>query len=182
VELEAVDVIDRKIIDQLRIDGRRSFGEIGRYVGLSEASVRGRYKRLLGLGVVQVVGMPNSLKLGSLESHLSLRVRGATVESVALAVAEFPEVKFVGACIGSFDLMIDVRCDDAKHLSEFLTETLRRVHGIDAVETAAVMEILKDEYVWAGFREPSNRATRPHPAVGMAPDKPDARPETKPES
>ena len=168
MELEAVDVIDRKIIDQLRIDGRRSFGEIGRYVGLSEASVRGRYKRLLSLGVVQVVGMPNSLKLGGLESHLSIRVRGATVESVALAVAEFPEVKLVGACIGSFDLWVDVRCDSAKHLSEFLTETLRRVHGIDAVETAAVMEILKDEYVWSGFREPPNRATRPHPHSAVA--------------
>jgi Lrp/AsnC family transcriptional regulator for asnA, asnC and gidA len=170
VELEAVDVIDRKIIDQLRLDGRRSFGEIGRYVGLSEGSVRARYKRLLSLGVVQVVGMPNSPKMGWVEAHLSVRVRGTTLVSVAKALAAFPEVKYVGACIGAFDLIVDVRFENTAELSRFLTETVRRVQGVDSVETATVMEILKDEYVWAGFREPVNRATRPHPSVGIPRD------------
>jgi len=163
MELDAIDVIDRKIIDQLRIDGRRSFGEIGRYVGLSEGSVRARYKRLLSLGVVQVVGMPNPTKMGWVEAHLSIRVRGATADSVARALAAFPEVKYVGTCIGSFDLIADVRFETSEELGRFLTETVRRVQGIDAIETATVMEMLKDEYVWAGFRDPVNRPTRPHP-------------------
>ncbi|TPW78506.1 Lrp/AsnC family transcriptional regulator [Schumannella sp. 10F1B-5-1] len=166
MELDAIDVIDRKIIDQLRLDGRRSFGEIGRYVGLTEGSVRARYKRLLSLGVVQVVGMPNSTRMGWVEAHLSIRVRGATAESVARTLSGFAEVKYVGTCIGSFDLIADVRCETSDDLGRFLTETVRRVQGIEAIETATVMEVLKDEYVWAGFREPINRLTRPHPAAG----------------
>jgi Lrp/AsnC family transcriptional regulator, regulator for asnA, asnC and gidA len=166
VQFEAVDVIDRKIIDQLRIDGRRSFGEIGRYVGLSEASVRARYRRLLGLGIVQVVGMPNATGMGFLEAHLSIRVRGATLASVANALSEMPEVKFVGASIGSFDLTVDVRFSDNAHLAEFLSERVRRIPGVDVVETATVLEVIKDDYVWAGFREPVDRPTRPHPTSG----------------
>jgi len=165
--LDAVDVVDRKIIDQLRIDGRRSFGEIARYVGLSEASVRQRYHRLLQLGVVQVVGMPNGVELGYHEAHLSIRVRSATVDSVARALAAFPEVRYVGACIGSYDLILDVRCDGHDELTRFLTETVRRVPGVESVETSTVMEILKDEYVWAGFREPVDRPTRPHPGARL---------------
>ncbi|GAA3617772.1 Lrp/AsnC family transcriptional regulator [Kineosporia mesophila] len=168
MEIEAVDVIDRKIIDQLRIDGRRSFGEIGRYVGLSEGSVRARYKRLLSLGIVQVVGMPNATKMGFLEAHLSIRVRGATLASVATALSEMPEVKYVGACIGSFDLIVDVRFTDNAHLSTFLSEKVRRVQGVETVETATVLEVIKDDYLWAGFREPVNRPTRPHPTSGAS--------------
>jgi Lrp/AsnC family transcriptional regulator for asnA, asnC and gidA len=166
VQLEAVDVIDRKIIDQLRIDGRRSFGEIGRYVGLSEGSVRARYRRLAQFGVVQVVGMPDALRLGQVEAHIAIRVRGTSTETVAKALASMAEVKYVGSCIGAADLIVDVRCDDNDHLARFATGTLRGVHGIDAVETTVVLEILKDEYVWAGFREPTDRLTKPHPATG----------------
>ncbi|MEV6347466.1 Lrp/AsnC family transcriptional regulator [Actinoplanes sp. NPDC051851] len=166
MELEAVDVIDRKIIDQLRIDGRRSFGEIGRYVGLSEGSVRSRYKRLLSLGIVQVVGMPNATRMGFLEAHLSIRVRGATLASVATALAEMPEVKLVGACIGSFDLIADVQFRTHAELSAFLSEKVRRIPGIETIETATTLDVVKDTYLWAGFRDPVSRPTRPYPPSG----------------
>lgn len=115
--LDAVDVLDRKIIDQLRADGRRSFTEIGRYVGLSEAGVRNRYKRLVALGVVQVVGMHNSLRLGRSEAHVFLRVRGHELETVAANLAAFDEVKFVAACVGPFDLSMDVRCESVADMA-----------------------------------------------------------------
>lgn len=166
MDIEAVDVIDRKIIDQLRIDGRRSFGEIGRYVGLSEGSVRARYKRLLSLGIVQVVGMPNATKVGFLQAHLSIRVRGATLAGVAAALSEMPEVKYVGACLGSYDLTVDVQFDDHSELAAFLSEKVRRVPGIESIDTATTLEVLKDTYLWAGFRDPVTRPTRPHPTTG----------------
>jgi Lrp/AsnC family transcriptional regulator, regulator for asnA, asnC and gidA len=160
VDPRLADSIDRRIIDQLRIDGRRSFGEIGRYVGLSEASVRSRYNRLRKLGIVQVVGMSDAPKLGEVEAHISIQVRGVTVESVARQLAAHPEVKFVGAALGAFDLMLDVRCADNEHLSKFLHETVRRIRGIERLETATVLEVLVDTYLWAGFREALDRPAK----------------------
>lgn len=169
MQLEAIDVIDRKIIDQLRLDGRRSFGQIARYVGLSEASVRARYRRLLALGVVQVIGMPNSPLLGYVEVRLSIRVRKATVDAVARALAALTPVKYVGACIGAFDLIVDVRCETQEELRDFLTDTVRTVPGVYVLETTHILEVVKDEYLWSGFREPVGRLTRPHPAAGARP-------------
>ena len=169
MQLEAIDVIDRKIIDQLRVDGRRSFGQIARYVGLSEASVRQRYHRLLDLGVVQVIGMPNSPRIGLVEARLSVRVRGERIDTVARALAEFPIVRFVGACIGTWDLTVDVRCDTQEQLTDFLTESIRAVPGVAEFVTANVLEVVKDEYLWSGFREPMGRLTRPHPSAGSRP-------------
>ncbi|WP_205823074.1 MULTISPECIES: Lrp/AsnC family transcriptional regulator [Actinomycetes] len=169
MQLEAIDVIDRKIIDQLRLDGRRSFGQIARYVGLSEASVRQRYKRLLDLGVVQVIGMPNSPKLGLLEVRLSIRVRGTTVDAVAHALSALSPVKYVGACIGAYDLIVDVRCETQTELTAFLTDTLHTIPGIAVVDTTNILEVIKDEYLWSGFRDPVGRLTRPHPSAGSRP-------------
>ncbi|MCV7227325.1 Lrp/AsnC family transcriptional regulator [Mycolicibacterium komossense] len=153
----AADSFDRRIIDQLRIDGRRSFGEIGRYVGLSEAAVRSRYNRLRKLGIVQVVGMPDATRLGEVEAHVSIRVRGVTVASVARQLSAHPEVKFVGAALGAYDLVLDVRCADNEHLSTFVHETVRRIRGIERLETVMVLEILEDSYLWAGFRDAVDR-------------------------
>lgn len=173
VDPQLADSIDRRIIDQLRIDGRRSFGEIGRYVGLSEAAVRSRYNRLRKLGIVQVVGMSDAPKLGEIEAHISIQVRGVTVDSVARQLAAHPEVKFVGAALGAFDLMLDVRCADNNHLSQFLHETVRRIRGIERLETATVLEVLEDSYLWAGFREATNRqagAVEPCPTPPRKPN------------
>ena len=85
---------------------------------------------------------------------------------MARALAALPEVKYVGACIGSYDLSADVRCDDQAQMNAFLTDTVRSITGVDHLETAAVLEVIKDEYVWSGFREPIGRPTRPHPATG----------------
>lgn len=147
------DDVDRRIIDQLRTDGRRSFGEIARNVGMSEVSVRSRYNRLRDLGVVQVVAMSDAVRLGEVEAHVLIGVRGAPVATVAGHLVRFPEVKFVGAALGNFDLIADVRCDDNKRLSTFLHDEVRRINGIDRMDVSVVLENLKDTYLWEGFRE-----------------------------
>ncbi len=148
-----IDSIDRKIIDQLRIDGRRSFAIIGRNVGLSEPSVRARFRRLSAAGIVQVVGMPDAPKLGALEVHVSISVVGVPVATVAKQLVRIPEVTFVASAVGAFDMILDIRCDDVVQLSNVLNEKVRRVKGVDRVEASTVLEIIKDSYLWAGFRE-----------------------------
>ncbi|MEU4224688.1 Lrp/AsnC family transcriptional regulator [Nonomuraea sp. NPDC026600] len=148
-----IDDQDRQIIDQLRIDGRRSFGEIGRLIGLSEATVRARFGRLRRRGVLQVVGMTDAVKMGEIEVHLAVKVSHLPVALVARELSRMPELRFVASCVGPYDLICDVRCRDLAHLSELLTERVRRVNGVAHAEALTVLEVVKDSYLWAGFRE-----------------------------
>ncbi|MEV0974430.1 Lrp/AsnC family transcriptional regulator [Microtetraspora glauca] len=148
-----IDDLDRHIIDQLRVDGRRSFGEIGRSIGLSEAAVRARFRRLNRRGVVQVVGMTDAVKMGQLEVHLAVRVQHIPVALVARELSRMAEVQYVASCVGPYDLIADVRCQDISHLAELLTERVRRINGVEHAEALTVLEVLKDTYLWAGFRE-----------------------------
>ena len=50
-----LDEVSKAIIEQLQADGRRSYAEIGKAVGLSEAAVRQRVQKLTDSAVMQVV-------------------------------------------------------------------------------------------------------------------------------
>jgi len=148
-----LDDFDRKIIDQLRIDGRRAFSDVGRAVGLSEAAVRQRYARLRRLGVLQVVGMVDSARVGGLFAHVCLRVRGVSVTTVARQLARLSQVRFVALTSGSYDLVLDVSAADVSELAELLNGQIHRIKGVYQVEVSTSLETYKDSYLWAGFRE-----------------------------
>ncbi len=47
-----MDAVDRRLVDALRRDGRASFAELARLVGLSASSVHERVSKLEATGVI----------------------------------------------------------------------------------------------------------------------------------
>lgn len=148
-----LDDADRDIIDQLRIDGRKSFSDIGREIGLSEPTVRQRYHRLVQLGVLHVVGMYEPTKIGGVSAHIGLRVVDVPVTRAAEQLAQLPEVKYVACALGYYDVILDVWTSDVARLGQIVLHDIRRIHGVSDVETLMVLDVLKDTYLWKGFRD-----------------------------
>ena len=59
-----LDGIDRHIIEGLQRDGRRAYTVLAREVGISEAAVRARVRKLTDAGVIDVVAVTNPLMVG----------------------------------------------------------------------------------------------------------------------
>lgn len=150
-----LDDVDREIIDQLRVDGRMSFAEIGRRIGFSEPTVRQRYNRLVSLGFIYVAGMYDETKIGGIAAHVGIRVAEVPVARVAEQLAEHPNVKYVACTLGYYDIILDLVAPDARGLGKIVLQDLRRIRGISDLETLTVLEVRKDDYLWQGFREPS---------------------------
>jgi Lrp/AsnC family transcriptional regulator for asnA, asnC and gidA len=157
-----LDDVDRDIIDELRVDGRLSFSEIGRRIGFSEPTVRQRYNRLVSLGIIYVAGMYDETKIGGIAAHIGIRVTEVPVARVAEEIADHPNVKYVACALGYYDIILDVVAQDAQELGRIVLQDLRRIRGISDLETLTVLEVMKDTYLWQGFREPlpANRAGR----------------------
>lgn len=152
-----LDDVDRDIIDALRIDGRRSFTQIGRDLGYSEPTIRQRYNRLVSLGVMHVVGMHDETKIGGLAAHIGIRVAGVPVAQVAEKLADHPQIKYVACCLGYYDIITDISTPDMQTLAEVLLHDIRQIRGVSEVETLTVLEVRKDSYLWQGFREPTSK-------------------------
>src|SRR6202451_328252 len=116
-----LDDLSKEIIEQLQQDGRRSYAAIGKAVGLSEAAVRQRVQRLIESGALQIVAVTDPMTLG-FRRQTMIGVRcGGDLERVADDLADMAEIDYVVITAGSFDLLIEVVCEDDDQLLEILT-------------------------------------------------------------
>ncbi|MGK0715653.1 Lrp/AsnC family transcriptional regulator [Leucobacter sp. W1153] len=144
----ALDATSKAIIEQLQLDGRRSYAEIGKAVGLSEAAVRQRVQKLTEAGVMQIVAVTDPMRLGfSRQAMLGIRVSGDT-RAVADMLSEMPEVDYVVLSAGSFDILAEVVCEDDDALIELLNHKIRALDGVSTTETFVYLQLKKQKYDW----------------------------------
>ena len=143
-----LDEMSKQIIEHLQEDGRQSYATIGRAVGLSEAAVRQRVGRLIDGGLMQIVAVTDPLQVGfRRQAMIGLTVDG-DMGPVGDALAEIPEVDYVVTTAGSFDLLVEVVCEDDAHLLSLLTERIRTLPGVRSTETFVYLKLNKQHYNW----------------------------------
>jgi Lrp/AsnC family transcriptional regulator for asnA, asnC and gidA len=143
-----LDEANRAIIEALQRDGRRPYGSIAEEVGLSEAAVRRRVQRLRETGVIQIVAVTDPLQLGfTRQAMVGVRVEG-DVRQVAAKLAALSEVDYVVMCAGSFDLLVEVVCEDDDRLLHLLNDAIRSVPGVRGTETFLYLKLTKQTYAW----------------------------------
>jgi Lrp/AsnC family transcriptional regulator for asnA, asnC and gidA len=131
-----LDDISKQIIEQLQQDGRRSYAAIGKAVGLSEAAVRQRVQRLIEIGAMQIVAVTDPMSLGFHRQTM-----------VAEHLASMEESDYVVITAGSFDLLIEVVCEDDEQLLEILNR-VRTIPSVTATETFVYLKLCKQTYSW----------------------------------
>ncbi|MDX2704030.1 Lrp/AsnC family transcriptional regulator [Streptomyces sp. PA03-6a] len=143
-----IDSVSKAIIEQLQEDGRRPYAAIGKAVGLSEAAVRQRVQKLLDQGVMQIVAVTDPLTVGfRRQAMVGINVEG-DIEPVADALAEMTEVEYVVVTAGSFDLLIEIVCEDDDHLLETINKRIRTLPGVRSTESFVYLKLRKQTYTW----------------------------------
>jgi Lrp/AsnC family transcriptional regulator for asnA, asnC and gidA len=143
-----LDAVSKAIIEQLQEDGRRSYAEIGKAVGLSEAAVRQRVQKLTESGVMQVVAVTDPMQLGFYrQAMIGLKVTGDTT-AVAEELSRIPSVDYVVLTAGSFDVLAEVVCENDDDLIELLNQRIRAIEGVLSTETFVYLRLQKQFYNW----------------------------------
>lgn len=143
-----LDDVSKLIVEQLQEDGRKSYSEIGKAVGLSEAAVRGRVQKLTESGVMQIVAVTDPLQLGfSRQAMVGVRSSGDTTK-LAEALTELEEVDYVVQAAGTFDVLVEVVCENDDALIELLNSKIRKLPGVTSTETFVYLRLHKQLYNW----------------------------------
>ncbi len=144
----ALDDVSKAIIEQLQLDGRRSYAAIAKVVGLSEAAVRQRVQRLIDSGVMQVVAVTDPLELGfARQAMVGIRAEGA-LEPIADKLKAMDEVEYVVITAGSFDLLAEVLAESDDDLLRILSDRIRAIDGVKSTETFVYLKLVKQTYSW----------------------------------
>jgi len=143
-----LDDLSKAIIEHLQADGRRSYAAIAKSVGLSDAAVRQRVQRLLDSEVMQIVAVTDPLQLGfTRQAMVGIRAEGDT-QLVADRLADLSEVDYVVTTAGSFDLIIEVVCEDDAELLDLVSRRIRTLPGVVSTETFVYLKLNKQHYNW----------------------------------
>ncbi|MGL4176735.1 MAG: Lrp/AsnC family transcriptional regulator [Dermatophilaceae bacterium] len=143
-----LDDVAKRIIELLQEDGRQSYAAIAKAVGLSEAAVRQRVQRLLDAGVMQIVAVTDPLQVGfSRSAMIGIRAEGDII-ALGQALGDIDEVSYLVTTAGSFDLLIEVVCEDDDHLLDLLTRRIRTLPGVRTTETFVYLKLNKHHYNW----------------------------------
>ena len=143
-----LDDVSKAIIEQLQEDGRRSYAAIGKAIGLSEAAVRQRVQRLIDTGVVQIVAVTDPLQVGfTRQAMVGLRADG-DLAALAEKLSALPEVDYVVVTAGSFDVLVEIVCEDDDHLLRLLNGSIRSLPGVRETETFVYLRLHKQLYNW----------------------------------
>jgi Lrp/AsnC family transcriptional regulator, regulator for asnA, asnC and gidA len=143
-----LDAVSKKIVEQLQVDGRRSYAEIGKAVGLSEAAVRQRVQKLTDAGVMQVVAVTDPLQLGFFrQAMIGIRANGDT-RVLAESLSAMAEVDYLVLTAGSFDILAEVVCEDDDELLDLLNTRIRTLDGVSSTETFVYLKLHKQFYNW----------------------------------
>lgn len=146
--MPAFDDVSKAIIEQLQQDGRRPYAAIAAAVGLSEAAVRQRVSRLIGTGAVQIVAVTDPLQVGfSRQALIGIRTEG-NLDSIVAALTVMDEVDYVVITAGSFDILVEVVCEDDEHLLRLLNQHIRTIDGIRSTESFLYLKLAKQTYTW----------------------------------
>jgi DNA-binding Lrp family transcriptional regulator len=138
-----VDALDWRLVRQLLKDGRASYADLARQVGLSQAAARSRVVRLLNSGVVHVTALVEPSAVGANEQlGFGLRCRG-DAEALGSALANMPRVSFMASGFGRYDIIGTLTAPDRCQLVEAL-ESVRSAPGVGYVETWDHLSVRKE--------------------------------------
>ncbi len=142
-----LDDLSKQIIEQLQQDGRRSYASIGKAVGLSEAAVRQRVQRLVEVGAMQIVAVTDPMTLGfPRQTMVGIRC-GGDLERVAGQLAGMEEIDYVVITAGSFDILVEVVCENDDQLLDILGR-IRGIPSVTTTETFVYLKLCKQTYSW----------------------------------
>jgi len=140
---------DCQIIRLLQKDGRISNTTIAEKLGISEATVRARLKRLIEDQVIQIVAVSNPLKLGfEIVGVINIQVDIKKAENVIKELKKFKELWYIVVTTGSSDINVEFNLRSLDELHILLLEKINKIDGIIRTDTSLIMRFIKRQYDW----------------------------------
>ena len=128
-----MDAIDKQILSLLQKDGRRTYDDIGREVGLSAPSVSRRIERLREKGALRgftALVDPGALGWGTEALVELFYAPGTLLDEVAQTLTDHPEVVEAWSVTGEADAIARVRTEDNADLERLIMDLQRTDHVV----------------------------------------------------
>lgn len=138
------------IIKLLQEDGRMSYAQIAKHLGLTEGAVRKRVIHLLDNQVISIIAEADPRAFGyNFPASVSITpAPGAKVDDLAQYLCGLSEVTYVVHYAGEYNLAIDIYVKSPEQLHEFLKEHIYSNPDIASCKPMIKLKVYKMRPKW----------------------------------
>lgn len=142
---KGLDDKDVRILCMLQEDGRISYSEIAKRLGISETAVHNRIRRLIRDGYIKKFqAILDAAKLGKgFTAFVAVKADPHSYDEVLSKLAALPDVQEVHDVTGDYYCFLKLRVDSRESLLKIL-DTIGKMNGILATETRVVLRTIKE--------------------------------------
>jgi Lrp/AsnC family transcriptional regulator for asnA, asnC and gidA len=140
-----LDETDYKILEILRTDARTPFTEVGRGLGISDATVHVRVKRMMDEGVIkQYTIVVDEEALGrKIRGFVLMNVNPGSLREVANQLVGNERVSTVYEIHGPNDLIVKVQASNLGELRDLVLK-IREIPNVTTSELITVFKVWKE--------------------------------------
>jgi Lrp/AsnC family transcriptional regulator, regulator for asnA, asnC and gidA len=139
-----LDAKDKKLLNILQENGRAPYSQLADEIGLSEATVRYRIKKLMDAGVIKnFTVLLDPKKIGySTTGILMVKISPDFFEEASKQISVLNETHHVFQNTGEYDIVAVVQAHGLEHLSD-LKKRVEMIKGVKDVSLSATTRLIK---------------------------------------
>lgn len=139
-----LDDVDLQLIALLEKDGRTSYADLAKKVGVSTGTARNRVQRMIEGQVIQVSAYPNpNLPDSALRAFMTFSVDAKHLKQAATHLIGMRQIRYAAIATGSFDIVALAEFDSKDDMLAFVTSEVSRVPGLKSTQSYVLLSVLK---------------------------------------
>jgi Lrp/AsnC family transcriptional regulator, regulator for asnA, asnC and gidA len=144
-----LDDVNLKIIDILGKDSSTPFVEIAKQLGVSDATVHIRVRRLISEGIISkfTVIIDNNLLGYDHLAFMGINVKPGLADEAIEDLSNLEEVLEIHEMHGTFDLLVKIRSKDLDQMRDVVENKIRTLPHIIETELMTVLKTRKEEQI-----------------------------------
>ena len=142
-----IDDVNLKIIDILNKDSSTPFVNIAKQIGVSDATIHIRVRRMITAGIINkfTISVDNGLLGYDHLAFMGINIEPGSADSIISDLSTIDEVLEIHEMHGRFDLLLKIRAKDLEQMRDIVENKVRKLPHILETELMTVLKTEKEE-------------------------------------
>ena len=139
-----MDIVDIKILELLKENGRKSFNDISLEVKKTEATVRRRVKKLVDEGIIKKFTIEYDIDTKQ-KTHATIKIEPdfKDIKRILKELLEIEEISNIWRLSGDCGLLLKVDIASIDKFNPLIEDKISQIMGIKIIETCFITDIIR---------------------------------------
>ena len=146
-DLSQIDEINLRIINILKKNSSTPFVDIAKRIGVSDATVHMRVRRMIATGIINkfTISVDNDLLGYDHMAFMGINISSGSADQIISDLLKIEEVLEMHEMHGKFDLLLKIRAKNLIHMREIVENKVCKIPHILESELMTVLKTEKEE-------------------------------------